>query len=267
MKIPYYQIDAFSSSVFGGNPAAVCPLDNWLDDLLLQAIAAENNLAETAFFVRKGDHFELRWFMPHDEIDLCGHATLASAFVIFNWLDWQSDEILFQSQSGPLKATQNKDRSITLDFPAWKADPIPVTEIMTSAFGLKPKEAYANRDLILLYDNEDQIRMMNPNLTLLKDLPYLCLIPTALGQSADFVSRVFDANAPEAEDPVTGSAHTSLVPFWAKKTGKTIFHARQLSARGGELFCELKNERVYMRGHAVHFMTGEILLTDKHLRL
>ncbi len=256
--ISLYQIDAFTQKVFGGNPAAVCPLDAWIPDNLMQQIAIENNLAETAFFVKKGDLHEIRWFMPSGEINLCGHATLASAYVIFNELNHPTDEIVFSSESGELKATRSKDGLITLNFPAWKPIPVAIPPEVFEAFEQKPIAAFASRDLMLIFENEQQILALNPDLPKVKHLPYLGMNCTAKGEEVDFVSRVFDANDVISEDPVTGSAHCGFVPYWARQLGKTTFHARQLSARRGELFCELKGERVFISGYAVGYMKGEI---------
>lgn len=260
MYITLYQIDAFTQKIFGGNPAAVCPLDEWIAEALMQNIAIENNLAETAFFVQKEGIYEIRWFMPSGEINLCGHATLASAFVIFNYLNHPTDEIIFSSQSGELRAARSEDGLITLNFPAWKNKPIDVpTEIFT-AFKHRPIAAFATRDLLLIFETEQQILELNPNLPLLKHLPYLGINCTAKGNEVDFVSRVFDANDAISEDPVTGSAHCGFVPYWAAQLGKTTFHAKQLSARGGELFCELKGDRVFISGYAVAYMKAGINL-------
>ena len=258
MTIPIYQIDAFTQKVFGGNPAAVCPLTEWLPDETMLNIAKENNLAETAFFVKKESFYELRWFMPYAEIDLCGHATLASAYVIFNYLNHPTDEIVFSSKSGILKASKMSDGRITLDFPSRMPTPVPIPEEIFTAFTQKPIAAYANRDLVLIFETEAEIIALNPNLSLLKDLPYLGINATAKGDKVDFVSRVFDANCPISEDPVTGSAHCNFVPYWAEKLGKTTFHALQLSERRGELFCELKDDRVFISGYAMPYLKGEI---------
>lgn len=259
MNIPIYQVDAFTSELFGGNAASICPLDHWLDPIVMQKIAMENNQSETAFFVKNGDSYEIRWFMPHDEIDLCGHATLASAFVIFNFLDQLSTEVNFSSQSGTLKAKREKEGKITLDFPLREPKPIEIPSEVFDAFNYSPLEAYAHRDLVLLYENEQQIQQLTYDLKPLKDLPYLCIIPTAEGHSPyDFVSRVFDANAPMEEDPVTGSAHTVLAPYWEKRLGKSILNAKQLSDRGGEILCQIEKDRVYLTGNAVLYMKGTI---------
>ncbi len=259
MKIPMYQIDAFTKTLFGGNPAAVCHLPYWLDDTTLQNIAIENNLAETGYFVKKDDLYEIRWFMPHAEIDLCGHATLASAYVIFNYIDTSIEEITFSSKSGILKAQKEENGSITLDFPSRPAEKIEIPKEVYKAFNAEPKEAFAARDLILTLSSEKEVLAEEPKLELLKTLPYLCTVITAKGENSDFVSRVFDANADVLpEDPVTGSAHASLVPFWAKQLGKTNLKALQLSKRGGELDCRLDGDRVFLSGYAVPYLIGEI---------
>lgn len=260
MKIAIYQVDAFTNQLFGGNPAAVCPLNEWITDEIMQSIAAENNLSETVFFVVKEDNFEIRWFMPYGEIDLCGHATLAAAYVIFNQLNYDKDIITFQSQSGALKAVKANDGGITLDFPSRppKAMEIPLAAL--KAFNHQPVEASFDRDLVLLFDNESQIRTLMYNLEELSKLPYLCIIATARGENVDFVSRVFDAKAIPVEDPVTGSAHTSLIPYWRDKLNKSTFKALQLSDRVGELECEISGDRVYMTGKAVLYLKGEIYI-------
>ena len=259
MELDIYQVDAFTSEVFGGNPAAVVPLKEWLPDSLMQSIAEENNLAETAYFVPKGDHFEIRWFMPHAEIDLCGHATLASAYVIFNFLRPDLDVVEFPSQSGPLKASQ-KDGKIELDFPTRAPEPIEIPEEVFESFNYKPLEAHASRDLILLFESEEQIRTIQYQLKSLKHLPYLGIVPTAKGEKADFVSRVFDAVASMPEDPVTGSTHATLIPFWSKRLGKDKLLAHQLSDRGGVLYCKQAGDRVYIAGNAVLYLKGKIYL-------
>ena len=231
MELTIYQVDAFTANVFGGNPAAVCPLDEWIDPSLMQRIAEENNLAETAFFVKKGEVYEIRWFMPHDEIDLCGHATLASAFVIFNYLDTELKTIRFTSQSGVLEAEKLANGMISLDFPSRPPELIEIPPSIYAAFNHRPVEAVASRDLLLLYNSEEEIQSLTYDLSGLKDLPYLCLVPTAKGNDVDFVSRVFDANAPMPEDPVTGSAHASLIPYWSERLGKTKLIAKQLSEK------------------------------------
>ncbi len=260
MELDIYQVDAFTDRVFGGNPAAVCPLEHWIDPALMQKIAAENNLAETAFFVQKDDQFEIRWFMPHDEIDLCGHATLASAYVIFKYHRPDLETIHFSSQSGILKARKRPAGHIELDFPARPPSEVEIPKEVFSAFGHQPLEAWASRDLILLFESEAVIRKLQYDLSPLTELPYLCIVPTAPGVEVDFVSRVFDANATMPEDPVTGSAHSSLIPYWSKRLNKKNLIARQLSEREGHLICSIEKERVYIAGNAVLYLKGRIFI-------
>ncbi|GAA4277368.1 PhzF family phenazine biosynthesis protein [Aquimarina mytili] len=261
MKIKMYQIDAFTKTLFGGNPAAICHLPHWLDDTTLQNIAIENNLAETGYFVKNESVYEIRWFMPHAEIDLCGHATLASAYVIFNYIDTSIQEVAFSSKSGILKAKKEDNGSITLDFPSRPPKEIEIPKEVFQALKAKPLGAYAARDLVITLSSEEEVLAENPNLEVLKDLPYLCTIITAKGNNSDFVSRVFDANAKVLpEDPVTGSAHASLVPFWAKELNKNSLKALQLSQRGGELDCKLEGDRVFLSGYSVLYLTGEIYI-------
>ena len=262
MELDIYQIDAFTDKVFRGNPAAVCPLEDWIDPAIMQSIAAENNLAETAFFVKKEDNYEIRWFMPHDEIDLCGHATLASAYVIFNYLQPDLKAINFMSQSGILKAQNCENGNIELDFPSRPPIKIEIPQEVFSAFNHKPIEAAASRDLILLFNSEKEIRTLEYDLSFLKQLPYLCIVPTAKGEKVDFVSRVFDANATMPEDPVTGSAHSSLIPYWYNKLNKKPLIAKQLSEREGDLMCNIDENRVSIAGKAVLYLKGTICLPD-----
>ena len=236
MNIPIYQIDAFASEVFKGNPAAVCPLLDWPEDEILQNIAAENNLSETAFFVDKGDHFDLRWFTPNMEIDLCGHATLASAFVIFTYLDFDWDKIRFKTISGDLIITRD-DSLICMDFPAWKPEPMDIPDALVKALNLRPRQTYKSRDIIALLDSEEEVLSLKPDFCELEKLDTLCTIVTAPGDRVDFVSRVFAPIAGIPEDPVTGSAHSSLIPFWAEKLNKNKMTARQLSKRTGTIYC------------------------------
>lgn len=262
MKIPIYQVDAFTDQLFGGNPAAVCPLDQWLDETVMQNIAKENNLAETAFFVKTGDKYELRWFTPKVEIDLCGHATLASAHVLFNHLGFSGDVISFYSpRSGELKVSR-KDGLLILDFPASKPEPAEIPYRLAEVLDTSPVQAFKSRDLMILCDNEDEIVSMEPEFNDLKEelnkIGCLGLIVTAKGYKADFVSRFFAPPAGIDEDPVTGSAHTTLIPYWAEQLGKTRMRALQLSERSGELFCELSGDRVLIGGNAVTYMIGEI---------
>lgn len=256
-----YQVDAFTGKLFGGNPAAVCPLEQWPDKQTMQNIAAENNLSETAFFVKKGEGFEIRWFTPAIEVDLCGHATLASAHVIFNYLDFKAEVIKFQSQSGELRVTRSGDL-LTLDFPATKPELIEIPCQLTEALNATPSEVYRSRDLLALFEKEEDIVSMRPDFAILLDVltsqDCLGMIITAPGNQSDFVSRFFAPPAGIDEDPVTGSAHTTLTPFWAERLGKKSLHAYQLSQRKGELFCELAGDRVLISGKAVTYLKGEI---------
>jgi len=258
MKIPIYQVDAFTDKIFGGNPAAVCPLEKWIPAAAMQAIAMENNLSETAFFVRKGSVFKIRWFTPAIEVDLCGHATLASAHVIFKHLGHAKPQITFLSKSGELKASLKKDL-IYLDFPAY--DPIPVGSppaALLKGLGKKPKEVLKGRDYLAVFKTEADVLALQPDFAELNKLDCLGIIATAEGDKSDFVSRFFAPRAGILEDPVTGSAHTLLIPFWAKCFHKKKLYAFQLSKRRGELFCELQGNRVLIGGHARTFLKGTI---------
>ena len=259
MNIPIYQVDAFTDKLFGGNPAAVCPLEKWLDTELLQKIAAENNLSETAFFVKGGKDFELRWFTPKIEVDLCGHATLASAHVIFNHLSYDEKQITFASASGELRVT-TANGLITLDFPSTPPSPAEIVPELTQGLGLKPEEVHKSRDYLALFKSEDDILSIEPDFNILGKLDSLGVIITAEGKNSDFVSRFFAPAAGINEDPVTGSAHTTLIPFWAERLNKNTLHAFQLSERKGELFCELSGDRVKISGYAITFLKGEIVL-------
>jgi PhzF family phenazine biosynthesis protein len=258
MKIPIYQVDAFTSKVFRGNPAAVCPLESWPEDHLLQNIAAENNLSETAFFVRHDEHFEIRWFTPKVEVNLCGHATLASAHIIFRHLGYLQDEIRFQSKSGLLKVYK-KDESLVLDFPASKISSAIIKKELSIALGKIPVSLYkSGQKLLALYEDEKTISEIQPDFEKLKNVDFMGVIVTAPGDHSDFVSRFFAPRVGINEDPVTGSAHTLLIPFWAKRLGKEKLKAVQVSYRIGELDCELNGDRVLIGGQAVTYLTGEI---------
>jgi PhzF family phenazine biosynthesis protein len=258
MRIPIYQVDAFTSKIFGGNPAAVCPLPLWLPDPKLQAIAAENNLSETAFFVKKGAAYELRWFTPVLEIDLCGHATLASAHVLFNHLGYKKDEIVFRTRKSGELRTFRKNGRIYLDFPARLPAPVEAPGELVKGLGHFPREVYKGRDYLAVLEKESEIAALNPDYGLLAKLDCIGIIVTARGDKCDFVSRFFAPRAGVPEDPVTGSAHTMLIPYWGEQLGKTRMKAFQISARRGELDCEWKGDRVLMGGRAVTYMTGTI---------
>lgn len=258
MKLKMYQVDAFSNRVFKGNPAAVCPLEQWLDDNLMRRIAAENNLSETAFYVKESDTFRIRWFTPTTEVDLCGHATLATAYVLYNFEGYLGDELKFESRSGSLKVRREEDRYV-LNFPADRLKKVDISSELWAPFSLKPKAIYKGKtDYLLVFENEEEIVNMEPDFLQLAKIPGRGFVVTAKGDSCDFVSRFFAPKVGVNEDPVTGSAHTLLTPYWADRLGKEEMHARQLSARSGELKCKLLNERVEISGQARHFLVGEI---------
>ena len=261
MELPIFQVDAFTRSVFSGNPAAVCPLEQWLGDETLQAIAAENNLAETAFFVRNGDSFHLRWFTPVCEVDLCGHATLASAYVLFHELNEPRDTLRFVTRSGQLVVKREGDR-LTMDFPSRPPARVDVHPDLVSALGGNPIEILGARDYLVLYKSADEIRALTPDMDALKRLDRFACIVTAPASDCDFVSRFFAPAQGIPEDPATGSSHCTLTPYWAAKLSKTTLRARQLSPRGGEFFCRLVGDRVEISGHAVLFLRGRIEVKD-----
>jgi PhzF family phenazine biosynthesis protein len=261
MKISCYHVDAFTAKVFSGNPAAVCPIDAWLPDTTLQRIAAENNLAETAFIVQHGNEFDLRWFTPTVEVDLCGHATLAAAFVLFTERNVSGQAIRFQSRSGLLAVTRDGD-VLTLDFPSRPPQPCPLPEALVRGLGRQPVRVLKSRDYFAVFDSADEVRALRPDFAALKTLDCLGTIVTAPGDGCDFVSRFFAPGAGIDEDPATGSSHCTLIPYWTQRLGKTKLFARQLSARGGEFFCELAGDRVRIGGKAVLYLRGEIVLDD-----
>lgn len=257
MKIQLYQIDAFTNRVFSGNPAAVCPLETWLAEDLMQAIALENNLSETAFFVPLDQGYHIRWFTPASEVDLCGHATLASAYVLFTYLDPARTKVSFQSRSGLLTVSKQEDL-LAMDFPSQPPEPTEAPEILLEGLGRKPLEVHCSEDYFLVFSSEKEIVDMEPDMTKLKKVDKRGIIVTAKGDKVDFVSRFFAPKYGIAEDPVTGSAHCALVPFWAKKLGKRDLIAHQVSKRGGELFCKDQGDRVVISGRAVAYMQGVI---------
>lgn len=263
MKIQLFQVDSFTTRVFGGNPAAVCPLEVWLPDSALQSIAAENNLSETAFFVPDGAGFHLRWFTPVEEIDLCGHATLAAAYVLFEHLGYKAPAILFQSRSGPLTVRKTAD-GYMMDFPVWSYKDMETSDLITRAFGVKPEICHMAADIFAVFPNADVVRKLKPDQNLLAQVENTRgIIATAPGfkdseGDIDFVSRAFYPRLGIPEDPVTGSAHCVLTPYWAARLGKMRLRARQISARGGDLICELRDERVEITGQAVLYLKGEI---------
>ena len=259
MRIPLHHIDAFTSRLFAGNPAAVCPLEDWPEDRLLQAIAAENNLSETAFFVRHGERYHLRWFTPTMEVDLCGHATLASAFVILNNLEPSKEAVAFDTASGEL-VVRRDGNLLSMDFPARPPVPCEMPAGLAEALGRRPAELLKSRDLMAVFDSELEVRSLRPNMDLLAQIDAFAVIVTAPAKEVDFVSRFFAPRGGIPEDPVTGSAHCTLVPYWSKRLNKPLLHAWQVSARGGELWCQDRGDRVTITGSAVSFMEGVIQL-------
>jgi PhzF family phenazine biosynthesis protein len=261
MALRIYQVDAFAAAVFKGNPAAVMPLQQWLDDSLLQAIAMENNLPETAYLVEVADGFELRWFTPQVEVDLCGHATLAAAHVLFEHLDYAGEEILFHTRSGPLRVRRSLDR-LTLDFPATQLVPVDVDIAVCNALGAIASEALAPAGkkgaVLYVYEFEQDVARLQPDFPALMAASPVSVIVSAPGNDCDVVSRFFAPHVGINEDPVTGSAHCSLVPYWAGRLRKNRLQCRQISARGGHLDCELRDGRVFMTGTAVTFMQGVV---------
>lgn len=261
MRIPIYQVDAFTSKVFSGNPAAVCMLNRWIDDSILQAIAAENNLSETAFLVRNKKGFDLRWFTPITEVALCGHATLASAFVLFNYRKWPAKSIRFQTRrSGELVVTRRKDL-LEMDFPARPVYAQGIPAGLSKGLGVVPQEIYGSaEDLLAVLDCEKTVREVKPDFIALDEVASRGVIITARGDQSDFVSRFFAPRVGIPEDPVTGSAHCVLIPYWAGVLHKSDLHAFQVSKRGGELFCTHIGDRVKISGKAVLYLKGSITI-------
>lgn len=258
MNLTIYQVDAFTKEVFKGNPAAICPLREWLPAETMQAIAYENNLSETAFFVPNGEHYDIRWFTPTFEIELCGHATLASAYVIFDILQSENELVRFRSHMSGELTVEKQGEMFVLDFPSRPPTPTEALPGLIESIGKEPREVLRGRDFFLVFDTESEIRSIEPNFTELLKVPTHGVIVTAPGEDCDFVSRFFAPEVGVFEDPVTGSAHCNLIPFWAERLGKTEMYARQVSYRGGELFCELRGDRVKIGGHAALYMKGEI---------
>lgn len=255
-----YQVDAFASEIFKGNPAGVCPLEKWPSDEIMQNIAMENNLAETAFFVPNEKGFHLRWFTPALEIPLCGHATLASAHVLYNHLNYRKDEIIFDSLSGELIVKKVEDK-LQMDFPTRKLIPLEITNDLTESLGEKPLELFKMSNYWLaIVENEKSLAAINPDMRALKNFDFVGICVSAPGDEVDFVSRFFAPTAGIDEDPVTGSSHTGLAPYWAKKLNKTKMQAKQISKRGGDLEITFANERTLMSGKAKTFMEGEIFV-------
>ena len=263
MKCKVYQVDAFTDRLFSGNPAAVCVLDSWVTDELMQAVANENNLAETAFVVPVGQDFAIRWFTPTVEVDLCGHATLATALVLFDVLHYPNALIRFHSQKSGVLAVEKKEDMLFLDFPTDMIERLPEEHYpaFEKCIGTNPVELYKGKtDFIAVIDNENVLRNLQPDFNEISRLKARGLIVTAKGHTVDFVSRFFAPQLGINEDPVTGSAHTSLVPLWSQKLGKNRLIAHQLSKRGGQLVCEFKNDRCLIGGKARLFLSGELFL-------
>ncbi|AXS84858.1 PhzF family phenazine biosynthesis protein [Marinobacter sp. Arc7-DN-1] len=267
MTYPIYQVDAFTSEIFGGNPAAVMPLEQWLSDNVMLSLAMENNLSETAFFVRLPEEdeadFHIRWFTPGIEVPLCGHATLASGWVIFNKLGWDREQIRFRSKSGPLSVKKANDGWLVLDFPNLAFEKQPTPALIREALESAPETAFYvpnDTNYMVVLDDETAVQAAQPDIRKLKQLGNQGLIITAPGTDCDFVSRYFAPGAGIDEDPVTGSIHSVLVPYWAEKLGKNRLEARQVSARGGVLRCELKGDRVDIAGQAAFYLEGSVHL-------
>lgn len=259
MRLPIYQVDAFTDSLFGGNPAAVCPLEKWLPDAVMQAIAAENNLSETAFFVRDGGDYALRWFTPTIEVDLCGHATLASSYVVFRFLEPQREAVRFHTAKAGTLTVARRGDMLVMDFPARPAMPCPAPAGLLVALGGAPREILRARDYLIVYDSAAEVAGLKPDLAALAKVECWAAIVTAPGENGvDFVSRFFAPAQGVPEDPVTGSSHCTLTPYWAKRLGKTEVDARQLSRRGGALHCALNGDRVSIAGRAALYLEGWI---------
>lgn len=261
MKVSMYQVDAFTAKLFSGNPAAVCLLDRWPDDATLQSVAAENNLSETAFIVIKGISIELRWFTPRTEVALCGHATLAAAYVLFFCRFWQAASIRFMTRCSGELIVARKDDLLEMDFPARPPRDVVLPPGLADTLGVKPAAVFSSEeDLLVVVDNEKTVRSMSPDFGKLKRISCRGVIVTAPGDQSDFVSRFFAPGVGIDEDPVTGSAHCVLIPFWSERLRKNELFALQVSARGGELFCRHKGDRVLIAGRAILYLEGTISL-------
>ena len=260
MKIPMYQVDAFSDRVFGGNPAAVCVLGGWPGDEVMLSVAQENNLSETAFLIERADGYDIRWFTPAAEIDLAGHPTLASAMVVFEILKPGWKEVRFQSPSGPLTVTREADGFLSMDFPSRPGRPCEISPELVKGLGARPRELLLARDHLAVFDREEEVAGLRPDFAALAGLESMGVIATAPGRERDFVSRFFAPRMGIPEDPVTGSAHCTLIPYWAGRLGKKELTARQISARVGELRCRHRGERVAIAGRAVLYLEGYIYI-------
>jgi PhzF family phenazine biosynthesis protein len=257
MMMRQYVVDAFTDKIFGGNPAAICILDEWIDESLMMSITIENNLSETAFAVKEDEKYHLRWFTPGGEIDLCGHATLACAYVLMNYYEKSMNKVVFTTLSGDLTVLK-KGHLYELEFPAYELKKISVSDAMEKALGARPLEAYIGRDLLCVFDNEDQIKNMKPDLEQVKQLDGLLLQVTAPGSSVDCVSRSFAPKLNVPEDPVCGSGHCHIIPYWSKKFEKNTLIAYQASKRGGTLYCRFEDNKVFMAGEAALYSVSEL---------
>ncbi|MCW5767244.1 MAG: PhzF family phenazine biosynthesis protein [Phycisphaeraceae bacterium] len=266
MHLQFFQVDSFTRRVFHGNPAGVVHLESWLPDERMQQIAAEANLSETAFVVRTGGsgngeaRYHIRWFTPSVEVELCGHATLAAAHILWHHVGERAPRIVFDSKSGPLPVQREGDLTV-LDFPSRPGEPIPVTDELAAAFGRRPTEAFKSRDIMAVFETKREVHEMLPDMSRVAAFDATCIIATAPGAGHDFVSRVFAPRVGIPEDPVTGSAHCTLAPYWAKRLGKSKVTGHQVSRRGGELFCEVAGDRVKIGGHCVMYLEGRICVS------
>jgi predicted PhzF superfamily epimerase YddE/YHI9 len=251
----YFVVHSFTDKIFCGNPAGVCPLDSWIDDTLMQQIAAENNLSETAFFVPKENHYELRWFTPKVEVDLCGHATLATAYVLFDHLGYEGDAITFETKSGDLTVCKHDDFMI-MDFPSRLAKKTEIPEHLFAGLGREVERVFKARDYLIVLESEKEVRDLRPDVSELEKIDCEGVIVTAPGDDVDFVSRFFAPRMGISEDPVTGAAHSTLTPYWAERLGKNQLTARQVSERGGDLWCKQEGDRVQIAGHAALYVKG-----------
>ncbi len=257
MRLRIFQVDAFASRVFRGNPAAVIPLERWISDELMQSIALENNLSETAFFVPRGDEFELRWFTPTKEVDLCGHATLASGYAVCRFIHPWRSQARFHTKSGALVVARDGE-SFSLDLPSARAESRPIDDRYPAIFGATPRELWIGPSAMAVFTTEREVREFDPEMRALRELHPHAVLVTAPGDAVDFVSRFFAPNAGVDEDPVTGSAHCMLVPYWSKRLSKKRLRARQVSKRGGELECEDRGERTLLIGRCALYLEGSI---------
>jgi len=260
MKIPIYQVDAFTSKIFQGNPAAVCPLDEWLPDDTMQKIAMENNLSETAFFIESNNKFHIRWFTPKAELDLAGHPTLATAHVLLKELNKKIDNLVFKTKLGDTLNVIIENNLYLMDFPSRPPETVNYTSLVYETFGKRPKETLAYRDLIVVFENQYDVSTIIPDVEKIKKLDYPSIIVTAEGDNVDFISRNFAPKLGIPEDPVTGSSHCELIPYWSKRLNKKDMIALQISERGGKIYCSDKDKRVLIAGEAITFFRGEIEL-------